>query len=317
MKQKPLIGISSCLLGQKVRYDGQHKRDDFLTKTLGLFVEWVPVCPEVDVGMGVPRESIRLVEAAGRLQLVGERSGRDWTEAMQTYASQRVSELLKMGINGYVLKKDSPSCGLERVRIYPVAGKAPRRDGQGMFAQVLMDASAMLPVEEEGRLNDPKLRENFIERVFAYQRWQLFLEEKPSAGKLVAFHTSHKLGLMAHSEKHLRLLGRLVAQGKSRPFNAVLEEYGRIFMETLRVPATRKKNTNVLHHALGYFSDRLSSEGRREMLDLIRDYHQGLVPLVVPVTLMKHYINMYEIPYLVDQYYFHPHPKELMLRNHV
>lgn len=314
---KPRIGISSCLLGQRVRYDGGHKKDEFLTKTFGRFVEWVAVCPEVEVGMGTPRESIRLVGSATSPRLMGDRSGRDWTEPMLTYSKRRVGELGTMNLAGYVLKKDSPSCGMERVRVYPSKGKAPNRNGRGLFAQVLIDASPLLPIEEEGRLNDPKLRDNFIERVFAYTRWQALASDRPSIGKLVAFHTAHKFVLMAHSEPHLRRLGRLVAGAKGRPLREVLEEYGRLFMEALRVPATVRKHANVLTHLAGYFSKQLTPEERAELAEVITDYHRGLVPLIVSITLIRHYVKKYRVGYIQDQIYLQPHPKELMLRNHV
>lgn len=315
--ERPRIGISSCLLGQRVRYDGGHKKDAFLTQTFGRFVEWVAVCPEVEVGMGTPRESIRLVGSAAHPRLVGDRSGRDWTEPMQTYAKRRVGELSTMKLAGYVLKKDSPSCGMERVRVYPGKGIAPHRNGRGMFAQVLLEASPLLPIEEEGRLNDPKLRDNFIERVFAYQRWTTLLEDRPSLGTLVAFHAAHKFILMAHSEPHLRQLGRLVAGAKGRPLRGALEEYGRGFMEALGVPATARKHVNVLTHLAGYFSKQLSAEERAELAEMIADYHHGLVPLIVPITLIRHYVKKHRIAYIQDQVYLQPHPKELMLRNHV
>lgn len=315
--ERPRIGISSCLLGQRVRYDGGHKKDAFLTQTFGRFVEWVAVCPEVEVGMGTPRESIRLVGSAAHPRLVGDRSGRDWTEPMQAYAKRRVGELSTMKLAGYVLKKDSPSCGMERVRVYPGKGIAPHRNGRGMFAQVLLEASPLLPIEEEGRLNDPKLRDNFIERVFAYQRWTTLLEDRPSLGTLVAFHAAHKFILMAHSEPHLRQLGRLVAGAKGRPLRGALEEYGRGFMEALGVPATARKHVNVLTHLAGYFSKQLSAEERAELAETIADYHHGLVPLIVPITLIRHYVKKHRIAYIQDQVYLQPHPKELMLRNHV
>lgn len=314
---KPRIGISSCLLGQRVRYDGGHKKDEFLTQTFGRFVEWVAVCPEVEVGMGTPRESIRLVGSATSPQLVGDRSGRNWTEAMHAYAKRRVGELSTMHLAGYVLKKDSPICGMERVRVYPGKGKAPNRNGRGMFAQVLLEASPLLPIEEEGRLNDPKLRDNFIERIFAYQRWNMLLEDRPSVGRLVAFHAAHKFVLMAHSDPHLRQLGRVVAGAKGRPLREVLEAYGRLFMEALRVPATVRKHVNVLTHLAGYVSKPLSPDERTELAEVIRDYHEGLVPLIVPITLIRHHVKKHRIAYIQDQVYLQPHPKELMLRNHV
>ena len=314
---KPRIGISSCLLGQRVRYDGGHKKDEFLTQTFGRFVEWVAVCPEVEVGMGTPRESIRLVGDAAHPRLMGDRSGRDWTEPMLTYSKRRIDELGTMNLAGYVLKKDSPSCGMERVRVYPGKGKAPNKSGRGLFAQVLLDASPLLPIEEEGRLNDPALRDNFIERVFAYTRWQALAGERPSVGKLVAFHAAHKFVLMAHSEPHLRRLGRLVAGVKGRPPHEALEEYGRVFMEALRVPATVRKHVNILQHLAGYFSTQLSAEERAELAEVITDYHRGLVPLVVPITLIRHYVKKHQVAYVQGQIYLQPHPKELMLRNHV
>lgn len=314
---KPRLGISSCLLGQRVRYDGQHKKDDFLTQTLGPFVEWVPVCPEVEVGMGVPREAIRLVGSIEHPRLIGERSQKDWTQSMRDYTQERVRQLSGMDLCGFILKKDSPSCGMERVRVYPGKGKAPNRNGRGLFAQVLLEASPLLPIEEEGRLNDPKLRDNFIERVFAYQRWTTLLDDRPSLGTLVAFHAAHKFVLMAHSEPHLRQLGRLVAGAKGRPLREALEEYGRVFMEALGVPATARKHVNVLTHLAGYFSKQLSAEERAELAETIADYHHGLVPLIVPITLIRHYVKKHRIAYIQDQVYLQPHPKELMLRNHV
>jgi uncharacterized protein YbgA (DUF1722 family)/uncharacterized protein YbbK (DUF523 family) len=316
--KKPLIGISSCLLGQKVRFDGQHKRDDFITRTLGPFVEWVPICPEVEVGMGVPRESIRLTGDPESPRLIAERSGRDWTDAMLSFSVKRTEQLLKLGLSGYILKKDSPSCGFERVRVYPSTGKgSPQRSGVGMFARALMGASNSLPVEDEGRLNDPKLRDNFIERVFAYHRWQIFNSESFSIGRLVAFHAASKLSLMAHSVTHLELMGRLVARAKDQSHSTLLNEYFTLFMETLKVLATAKKHTNVLEHAFGYVSNQMTSDERSEMLGLIHDYRRGYAPLVVPITLLKHHIKKQNVTYLLGQAYFQPHPKELMLRNHV
>jgi len=313
---RPCIGISGCLLGQNVRYDGGHKHDSFLTQTLGPFVEWVAVCPEVEVGMGIPRESVRLVGSPEQPRMLAERSGRDWTAAMQAYAKKRVRQLATMDLSGYILKRASPSCGMERVRVYGTS-RVPSRQGRGLFAQVLMDELPLLPVEEEGRLNDPALRDNFIERIFAYQRWRTLTAGRPSRGALVEFHTQHKLVLLAHSEPHLRRLGRLVAAAKTRPLKAVMDEYGHLFMEALAVPATVRKHVNVLQHIVGYFTDRLTAEERDELREVIADYHRKLVPLVVPLTLIRHYVKKYWVGYIQEQVYLQPHPKELMLRNHV
>jgi uncharacterized protein YbgA (DUF1722 family)/uncharacterized protein YbbK (DUF523 family) len=309
------LGVSSCLLGRKVRYDGQHKRSAFLVDVLGAFVEWVPVCPELEVGMGVPREPIRLVGTAAAPRLVAERSGIDHTEAMLRFAERRVRELETLGLDGWVTKKDSPSCGLERVRVHAARGGPPRRDGVGMFARALTARLPLLPVEEEGRLNDPMLRESFVERVFGYARWKAAVRHGMRRGDLVALHTAHKLALMAHSPAAYRALGAIVGGlSKGSPARAV-EAYGRGFMEALRVPATRGRHANVLQHMLGYFREALSAEDRIELADAVTDYARGHVPLVVPLTLFRHHVRTCGIAWLAAQTYLDPDPKELMLRN--
>jgi len=313
---KPRLGISACLIGQKVRYDGSHKQDHFLTQTFGRFVEWVAVCPEVESGMGVPRETVRLVGTPEKARMIAERSGKDWTATMRRYAMVRTRELADLKLSGYVFKKDSPSCGLERVRVYS-SQAMPLRRGRGLFAQAVVEKFSLLPVEEEGRLNDPALRENFVERVFAFHRWQEALTGPKSPAALVDFHTGHKFLLLAHSERHYRRLGRLVAEMKKLSLRAAYEEYGRWFMEALSVRATVKKHSNVLDHLTGFFSDRLSAAERRELVEVIRDYRSQWVPLMVPITLIQHYVKKYEIVYLARQVYLAPSPKELMLRNHV
>ena len=312
---KPRLGISACLLGQRVRYDGGHKHDSFLTETFGRFVEWIPVCPELEVGMGVPREAVRLVGSPQEPRMIAERSGMDWTDAMNSFAVKRSADLAGFDLSGYIFKKDSPSCGVERVKVYESKAQPPRR-GRGLFAAVLITKLPLLPVEEEGRLNDPALRENFIERVFAYHRWRA-AETKRSGGGLVEFHTRHKYLLLAHSESHYRRLGRVVAHVKEKSLSEVYDEYGRGFMTTLAVHASAKKHANVLDHMMGYFSEHLSAAERREMLEIICDYRRQLIPLVVPVTLIRHYARKYGVEYLDNQIYLAPSPKELMLRNHV
>lgn len=313
---KPRIGISSCLLGQKVRYDGAHKRDAYIVEILGKFFEWVPVCPELEVGMGVPRESVRLVGDLNNPRMVGERSGRDWTRDMERFSLRRTKELETMQLSGYILKKNSPSCGMERVRVYGKKGM-PVRQGRGLFATALIRHLPSLPIEEEGRLNDPSLRENFIERVFAYHRWQGLIASRPKRGGLVDFHTRHKFLLLAHGEPHYRQLGRLVAESKRYPLKTLLQAYASLFMEALAVRATVRKHTNVLEHMSGYFSKRLTPEERAELIEIIRDYRRALVPLIVPLTLIRHYVRKYQVSYLAGQFYLDPDPKELMLRNHV
>jgi len=309
------IGISSCLLGCKVRFDGGHKKDDFLVNTFGRWVQWVPVCPEVEVGMGTPRESIRLVRQGDNLRLLAPKSGTDWTGPMVEYSRSRVRQLKGMDLSGYVLKKDSPSCGMERVKVY--GDGMPAKNGRGVFAEVLLAECPDLPVEEEGRLCDPKLRDNFVERVFAYHRVTRFFSGRWSLGALVAFHTAHKLQLMAHSQKVYRELGRLVAAAKGVPQEELAAVYRSSFMSGLKVIATTRRNTNVLQHMAGYLRQGLEGGDREELRQVIEEYRQGLIPLVVPMTLFRHHVRRQEIGYLQGQTYLEPHPRELMLRNHV
>jgi uncharacterized protein YbgA (DUF1722 family)/uncharacterized protein YbbK (DUF523 family) len=310
------LGISACLLGEAVRWDGGHRRDPFLTETLGRWVEWVPVCPEVELGLGVPRETIRLEGSSAAPRLVAVDSRRDLTADMRALAERRVAALARLDLSGYVLKKDSPSCGMERVRVHRGAGP-PARTGVGAFARVLMEKLSPLPVEEEGRLQDPELRESFIERVFAYWRWRRFAGDAPTRGGLVAFHTAHKLQLLAHHPASYSRLGRLVAGLRGRPFAGVLAAYGDGFMEGLRVRATRGRHVNVLEHMVGYVTRALAADERRELAEVVGEYRRGLVPLVVPLTLIRHHVRRQDVRWLADQAYLDPHPRELMLRNHV
>jgi uncharacterized protein YbgA (DUF1722 family)/uncharacterized protein YbbK (DUF523 family) len=315
--QEPIrIGISSCLLGQKVRFDGGHKRDAFLVDTFGTFVEWVPVCPEVELGLGTPREALRLVRKGDEIRMVNTRSGRDISTEMRQWAQARVDALAGERLCGYVLKKDSPSCGMERVKIYPDAGMA-EKNGRGFFAEALMARFPRLPVEEEGRLSDPRLRDNFVERVFAYVRVRALFAARWTVGDLVRFHTAHKMALLAHSTEMYTELGRLVARAKSLDRGDVETRYRELFMDALAKMATARKHTNVLLHMAGHFKELLESDGKQELLTNIEDYRIGLVPLVVPLTLIKHHVRRHKVEYLAGQVYLDPHPKELMLRNHV
>jgi uncharacterized protein YbgA (DUF1722 family)/uncharacterized protein YbbK (DUF523 family) len=314
------IGVSSCLLGRRVRYDGGHKRDPFLTDLLGPFVEWVPVCPEVELGLGIPRPAVRLVRDArgAGVRLVEERSGADHTAAMRALAVRRARELGRHELSGYVWKKDSPSCGMERVRIWPASGEGPpSRDGRGLFADVLIEHMPTLPVEEEGRLHDARLRESFVERVFAYRRLRSLFAARFGIGDLVEFHTAHKLALLAHSQKAYAELGRLVAGAKGIPRADLRLRYETAFMAALATPATPKRHANVLLHALGHLRGRLDADSRAELASSIEGYRAGLVPLVVPITLLRHHVRALGIDYLAGQVYLDPHPRELMLRNHV
>jgi uncharacterized protein YbgA (DUF1722 family)/uncharacterized protein YbbK (DUF523 family) len=310
------IGVSSCLLGQKVRFDGGHKRDAFLVDTFGEFVEWVPVCPELEVGMGLPREPIRLVRSGEAILLLGVKSATDHTEAMTRYSARRAEKLARENLDGYILKKDSPSCGMERVKVYDPNG-SPARTGRGLFAKALMERFPLLPVEEEGRLSDPRLRDNFIERVFAYRGLREVFVGRWTIGALVRFHTAHKLTLLAHSPAAYKTLGRLVARAAEGPRAEVQAAYEEAFMRGMRTMATPRKHVNVLQHMLGYFRNALDDESRAELAQSIADYQQGLLPLIVPITLFRHHVKRCRASYLAGQTYLEPHPKELMLRNHV
>jgi uncharacterized protein YbgA (DUF1722 family)/uncharacterized protein YbbK (DUF523 family) len=314
---KPRIGVSSCLLGTKVRYDGQHKRDAFLADVLSPFVEWVPVCPELELGLGVPREPIRLVGLPSAPRLVAERTGKDHTDPMRVFAEGRVAQLEELDLSGFVLKKASPSCGMERVPVHSLRRGAPRRLGRGAFAAVLMERMPLLPVEEEGRLHDPTLRESFVERIFAYARWKETRSVGASPAQLVRFHAAHELALLAHSPAAYRRLGRLVADVGRRPLRETLDAYGHVFMEALSVPSTRGRHANVLGHMLGQFRGLLDLDDRRELEGVVRDYQRGHVPLVVPLTLFRHHVRRCGVAWLADQVYLAPDPRELMLRNHV
>jgi uncharacterized protein YbgA (DUF1722 family)/uncharacterized protein YbbK (DUF523 family) len=314
--KKITLGISSCLLGNNVRYDGGHKLDHFLTDTLGQYVDWVPVCPEVECGLPIPREAMHLVGDPENPRLVTVRSGVDHTARMRKWAKKKVAELEKADLCGFVFKSRSPSSGMRGVKIYTEAGM-PNTTGSGLFAKAFMDAFPLLPVEDEGRMHDPALRENFIERVFIYKRWQEYIKEDGSRGGLVAFHTDHKYLVMAHSQKHYGLLGKMVAGAKKARRGELHTDYLRTLLEGLAYLATVKKNTNVLQHMAGYFKNHLSMDEKKELQDVINNYHDGLVPLIVPITLLKHHVRKHQEGYLDRQVYLNPHPLELMLRNHV
>jgi uncharacterized protein YbgA (DUF1722 family)/uncharacterized protein YbbK (DUF523 family) len=314
-EEKIRLGVSACLLGEAVRYDGGHKRDAFLTETLAPFVEWVPVCPELELGLGVPRDTLRLVGDGRAPRLVVERTGEDLSDRMQRFARHRLEALAALELDGYVLKRASPSCGLFRVRVYGPAG-APGATGRGLFASALVERFPALPVEEEGRLNDPAIRENFIERVFAMARWRAFAARRPRPRDLVAFHAAQKFAVLAHSPAHYARLGRLVASAGALT-RAMLDEYAGLLMEALAVRATRARHVNVLQHLAGFFTMRLQADERAELAEVIAEYRRGLVPLVVPITLIRHHARRLAIAYLRAQVYLSPHPKELMLRNHV
>ncbi len=309
------LGVSGCLLGQKVRFDGNHKLDSFLSGTLGQYFEWVPVCPEVAIGMGVPRPPIRLVGSMTTPRAVGVKDDSlDVTEKLAAYGKQQARKL--DDLSGYVFKSRSPSCGLERVKVYQHAG-APAKRGRGIYADAFLSGQPWLPAEEEGRLSDPRLRENFIERVFVYRRWQDYMTRGLTASRLVEFHTRHKLALMAHDVEAYRALGRLVAQAGRRNLKESGHEYLRSLMQAFQRLATPARHANVLMHLMGHLKKHLDAGDKAELLGMIHAYRQGKAPFAASLTLLKHHFRRHPDPYIVGQTYLHPDPRELLLRGSI
>lgn len=310
------LGVSRCLLGENVRYDGGHKLDRFVRDGLGRFFTLVPVCPEVECGLPVPREAMRLVGDPDHPRLVTRTTNIDHTARMTEWALGALDRLEALGLCGFVFKYGSPSSGPSQVKVYPEGGGVPSRRGVGLFARLFRARFPLLPVEDEGRLHDPELRENFIERVFVMARWREFQAQGPAPGRLVDFHTRHKLLVMAHSPAAYRELGRLVALAKGRDFAGLTAEYAAKLFSALELSATVKKNVNVLQHVMGYFKKQLSPDEKQELLEVVGAYGRGLTPLIVPVTLLNHFVRKFGQEYLAGQAYLNPHPLELKLRNH-
>lgn len=309
------IGISTCLLGKQVRYDGGHSHDRFLTQTLGLFAEYVSVCPEVECGMPIPREAVRLAGDPENPRLVTQKTGIDKTDQMKTWSEKKLDELEKENLCGFIFRSKSPSSGLYRIRVYGDDGKV-RKTGRGLFARAFTDRFPRIPVEEAGRLHDPKLREHFIETMFTLKRWRELLADNPTPGGLVDFHTRNKLLILSHHQDLYRQLGKLVARGKTMDREELLDTYEQTLLKALGMKTTLKKNINVLHHIMGYFKKQLSGDEKKELLTLFDQYRDGYVPLIVPITLIRHYVLKYDQPWLKNQTYLNPHPFELKLRNY-
>ena len=299
------IGVSGCLLGHSIRYDGGHKRHRVVTETLSRIFDVVSVCPEMEAGMGVPREPVELVGDPEDPRMIGKRSGKDWTETMRRHGRQRAAEIEKLEVSGFILKQGSPSCGLNGV---PVKSWEADLAGRGLFAQTLAEALPLMPMEEEGRLDHAPLCENFVERVYAYREWRDWTGEEASLGRLMDFHARHKLTLLAHSETHMRLLGRLLAKAKTAPLDRVTARYGSLFMETLKQPATTGTNTNALQHAAGFLSHRMDPKERKRLAALVDDYRRSLVPLSAPVTLLRRHATKQGAEYILRQSFLHERP---------
>ena len=306
------VGISSCLLGEQVRFDSGHKRNSFIMNVLAPHFEFTPFCPEVEIGLGVPRETIRLVLVEGETHCVGTKTKQlDVTKKLKNCAREQAR--WHQDLCGYILKKDSPSCGMERVRLYK--NDVPERNGVGLYAAELIKNFPYLPIEEEGRLGDAVLRENFIQRVFIYARWKVLIGAGFSWKNLTEFHANHKYIYMSHDQHKAQELGRWLADNSKMPPDRLQESYLEQMMCLLKKRASRKTHTNTLQHIQGYLKNCLNKEDKQELNELIEEYRKGLVPLIVPITLLKHHFRENPHPYILNTYYMQPHPSELMLLN--
>ena len=308
-----LIGVSACLLGEQVRHDGGHKRNAFLLEELAIHVRFVPVCPEVGIGLGVPREAIRLTRRGDRVRLIGS-GGVDHTDAMRRWAARIVGELRERGLSGFVLKKGSPSCGLERVRVWDEGAQRPSRPGRGVFAQALVDAMPGLAIEEEGRLHDPGLREHFVDRVFGHARVRDFFAVPWTAESLIRFHSAEKAAVLAHDVEAARRLGRLVAGHRRLQPEQLARSYGELHAAAFAHPATPGRQANALMHLAGHLKGRLGGCDRGELHEAIDDYRVGLVPVAVPLALLSRHLRAAGTDWARSQTYLRPYPKELGLR---
>lgn len=310
------VGISGCLLGEAVRPDGGHNRDRFVAGVLGTYFRWVSVCPEIGAGFGVPRESLRLERAGDGERLLGNRTDADKTDAVDRFARRHVEDLAPLRLRGFILKSHSPTCGPRGVRVYE-PGKAPSRTGTGIYARRLQERYPHLPVEAEDRLEDPRIRENFVTRVFTFDRWIRLLESDPRPRDIVDFHTRHKMLLLAHSEHHYRRAGALVARAGLEPLPTLVAEYESLLMEGLKRIASPGQHANVLQHLAGFLKKDLDGDDKRELETLIHDYRAGRVPLAAPLILLYHHLDHLKDDWVDSQVYLQPFPLELALRSSI
>jgi len=309
------VGVSSCLIGERVRWNGGHQLNHFIKDILGSFFKFVPVCPEFECGLGVPREPLRLVGDPLLPRMLTNKTRVDITERMNEWAVNRVKELESMDLCGFIFKSKSPSSGLYKVKVYNDKGY-PVNQGTGLFARAFVNAFPLVPVEEDGRLCDDAIRENFIERIFVFKRWRDFVKKDKQVKHIMDFHTRHKYLIMSHSPKHYSLMGRLVAGIKQETYYEDMKTYEVMLTEAMTLKATVAKHVNVLHHLAGYFKRHMTQDEKKELLEIIEHYRSNSVPLIVPVTLINHYVRKTAEPYLKKQFYLNPHPLELKLRNH-
>ncbi len=316
MEIKPIIGVSSCLMGEEVRYDGGHKRCRFITDDLAPYVRFTVSCPEAAIGLGIPRPPIRLAGDFEAPEVVGVKDASiNVTRQLVAYSQERAKTV--GSISGYIFKKDSPSCGMRSVKVYPPNGAQPQRKGQGVFARAIMNEKPYLPVEDEGRLNDSVIRENFINRVFVYHHWQQLMLQKPLAKDLIHFHSQHKYLVMAHSQAAYKRLGQMLGQQQGKPIDMVAQTYISELMTALSRKVTRVRHINVMQHMLGYLKKRISGEDKAEMQQIMNAYRREEIPLIVPMTMLQHYFRVYPDPYINSQVYLKPAPAGLGLRNQI
>ncbi len=311
--EKIPLGISSCLLGEKVRFDGGHKQNRYILDTLGQYFSFRPFCPELAIGLGVPRETIRLVTDGDDVRAVGNKSA-DLDVTLPLTEAAHAQRDWHREIFGYIVKKDSPSCGMERVKVY--RGEMAQRDGAGLYTATMMQNFPTLPVEEEGRLGDPVLRESFVKRVYINKRWHELVASGLDWAALTEFHARHKLILMSHSQDRARELGRELSEAhRSETVEAYAPRYLDDMMRILRIFAKRSNHVNVLEHIRGYLKHDLDRDDKQELGESIENYRLGRLPLIVPITLLRHHFRKCPNDYIERSYYMQPHPDELMLLN--
>ncbi|RKF15706.1 DUF1722 domain-containing protein [Alginatibacterium sediminis] len=312
MSEKIQVGISACLVGDKVRFDGGHKQSRYCLDVLSEYFEYVRSCPEMAIGMGTPRKTIRLLKGPERIEVVASDGSFEVTDKLLNYSDERVEQLEHL--DGYIVCAKSPSCGMERVSVFDPEKNMGSRDGVGVFTRKLMDRYPYLPVEEDGRLNDPHLRENFITRVYAHQAWRELKESGLTVSKVMSFHSRYKYLLMAHNQGAYRELGPIAAKLKGNDDHEGFESYFQSFMTTLKYNPSRKNHSNVMQHLQGYLKTQLNARQKQELGEQIDKYREGTLPLFAPLTLLKHYLNEFPNEYLAMQTYLDPYPEALKLR---
>ena len=311
---RPLLGVSACLLGKPVRFDGGHKKNDFILSSLSNYIDFKSVCPEMEAGFGMPRPTMQLRQQGKETRLVFSKNPEnDVTDQLVNYSALKVNQLEHL--DGFIFKKDSPSCGAFRVPVVIHKEGFRNREGVGLFAKSFIDRHPLIPVEEEGRLNDVALRENFFERVYAYRRWKKIIKSENNVQAFIEFHSRHKLLLMARGSHFYQELGRLVSGTTSKDLVKRREKYISRFMQVMKITTHRGRQVNVLQHIMGYLKQAISTEDKHELLSVFEAYRQRQLPLITPVTLLRHHLRVHPQNYISEQHYLEPFPEQLALRS--